>query len=74
MHRQTHSLAREQIVAESIKEVVSELRMVDAADYIVWRRSISTPAALVTVPEPTMGVAGACILWIAATTRYAARR
>lgn len=36
MNRQPHSLAREKIVAESIKEVVSELRLVDAADYIAF--------------------------------------
>ncbi len=36
MNRQPHSYAREQIVAESIKEVVSELRLVDAADYIAF--------------------------------------
>jgi hypothetical protein len=36
MNRQPHSLAREMIVAESIKEVVSELRMIDPADYIAF--------------------------------------
>ena len=34
MNRQAHSETREIIVANSIKEVVSELRLVDAADYI----------------------------------------
>jgi len=36
MNRQPHSLAREMIVAESIKEVVSELRMIDPAHYIAF--------------------------------------
>lgn len=36
MNRQPHSLAREIIVANSIKEVVSELRMVEPADYIAY--------------------------------------
>ena len=38
MKRQAHSEIREQIVAEAIKEVVSELRMIDVADYIAFIR------------------------------------
>jgi len=38
MIRQPHSLAREIIVADAIKEVVSELRLVDVADYIAFIR------------------------------------
>jgi len=34
MNRQPHSETREMIVANCIREVVSELRLVDAADYI----------------------------------------
>jgi hypothetical protein len=36
MHRQPHSQDREIIVADAIKEVVSELRMVDVADYVAF--------------------------------------
>lgn len=36
MIRQPHSVSREAIVAEAIKEVVGELRLVDAADYIAF--------------------------------------
>lgn len=38
MIRQPHSEIREQIVAETIREVVSELRMIDVADYIAFIR------------------------------------
>lgn len=38
MDRQPHSLSREMVVAEAIKEVVSELRMVDLADYVAFIR------------------------------------
>lgn len=38
MIRQSHSSAREAIVAKAIQEVVSELRMVDVADYIAFIR------------------------------------
>ncbi|MEO4001540.1 hypothetical protein [Mesorhizobium sp. CAU 1732] len=38
MIRQPHSSARELIVAETIKEVVSELRLVEVADYIAYIR------------------------------------
>ena len=38
MNRQAHSTSREIIVASAIKEVVSELRMVDVADYIAFIR------------------------------------
>lgn len=38
MDRQPHYPSREKIVAESIKEVVSELRMIEAADYIAFIR------------------------------------
>jgi hypothetical protein len=38
MNRQPHSSAREIIVATAIREVVSELRMVDVADYIAFIR------------------------------------
>ena len=34
MNRHPHSIDREIVVAEAIKDVVSELRMVDVADYI----------------------------------------
>lgn len=38
MNRQPHSSTREVIVANAIKEVVSELRLVDAGDYIAYMR------------------------------------
>ncbi len=38
MNRQPHAASREAIVAEAIKEVVGELRLVDAADYIAFIR------------------------------------
>lgn len=36
MNRQPHSLAREIIVADAIKEVVSELRMIAPTDYVAF--------------------------------------
>ena len=38
MIRQPHATSREAIVAEAIKDVVGELRLVDAADYISFIR------------------------------------
>ena len=38
MNRQPHSSTREVIVANAIKEVVSELRLVDVGDYIAYIR------------------------------------
>lgn len=38
MNRQPYSSAREILVANAIKEVVSELRMVDVGDYIAYIR------------------------------------
>ena len=38
MNRQPHAVSREAIVAEAIKDVVGELRLVDAADYIAFIR------------------------------------
>lgn len=38
MNRQPHSSAREIIVAKAIQEVVSELRLVDVADYVAYIR------------------------------------
>lgn len=38
MIRQSHTAAREMIVADAIGDVVSELRMVDVADYIAFIR------------------------------------
>ena len=38
MNRQPHAASRETIVAEAIKEVVGELRLVDVADYIAFIR------------------------------------
>lgn len=38
MNRQPHTACREAIVAEAIKDVVGELRLVDAADYIAFIR------------------------------------
>ena len=38
MIRQSHTEARELIVSEAIRDVVSELRMVDLADYIAFIR------------------------------------
>lgn len=38
MNRQPQTSAREIIVAEAIREVVSELRLVDVADYIAYIR------------------------------------
>lgn len=38
MNRQPHSACREAIVAEAIKDVVGELRLVDVADYVAFIR------------------------------------
>jgi hypothetical protein len=38
MNRQPHSSCREAIVAEAIKDVVGELRLVDVADYVAFIR------------------------------------
>ena len=38
MDRQPHSSAREVIIADAIGEIVTELRMVDVADYIAFIR------------------------------------
>jgi hypothetical protein len=38
MIRQAHSTAREVVVGKAIKEVVSELRMVDVSDYVAFIR------------------------------------
>ena len=38
MNRQAHSTSREELVASAIKEVVSELRMVDVGDYVAFIR------------------------------------
>jgi hypothetical protein len=38
MNRQAHSTVREIVVANAIKEVVTELRMVDVCDYIAFIR------------------------------------
>jgi hypothetical protein len=38
MNRQAHSTAREVLVASAIKEVASELRMVDVCDYVAYIR------------------------------------
>jgi hypothetical protein len=38
MNRQAHSATREVVVATAIKEVVSELRMVDVCDYVAFIR------------------------------------
>jgi hypothetical protein len=38
MRAQPHAELREKIVAETIREVVSELRMVDVADYVAFMR------------------------------------
>ncbi|MEO9613242.1 MAG: hypothetical protein ABJG86_20250 [Nitratireductor sp.] len=38
MNRQPHTSAREIIVADAIREVVSELRLVDVADYVAYIR------------------------------------
>lgn len=38
MIRQPHSISREALVANSIQEVVSELRMIDVADFIAFIR------------------------------------
>lgn len=38
MNRQPHALSREVIVANAIQELVSELRLVDVADYIAFIR------------------------------------
>jgi hypothetical protein len=38
MNRQAHSTVREVMVANAIREVVSELRMVDVCDYIAFIR------------------------------------
>ena len=36
MNRQPHAASREIIVAEAIKDLVGELRLVDVADYIAF--------------------------------------
>ena len=38
MNRQPHSAAREIVVANAIREVVSELRLVDVGDYVAFIR------------------------------------
>lgn len=38
MNRQPHSAAREVIVADAIRDVVGELRMIEVADYIAFIR------------------------------------
>ena len=38
MNRQPHAASREAIVAQAIKEVVGELRLVDVADYVAFIR------------------------------------
>jgi hypothetical protein len=38
MNRQPHAASREIIVAEAIKELVGELRLVDVADYVAFIR------------------------------------
>ena len=38
MNRQPHTASREAIVAEAIRDVVGELRLVDVADYIAFIR------------------------------------
>jgi len=38
MNRQPHSACREAIVADAIKDVVGELRLVDVADYVAFIR------------------------------------
>jgi hypothetical protein len=38
MIRQAHSASREKLIASAIKEVVSELRMVDVGDYVAFIR------------------------------------
>lgn len=38
MNRQPHSVDREMVVAKALQDVVSELRMVDVADYIAFIR------------------------------------
>ena len=38
MIRQQHSSAREVIIANALSEVVSELRLVDLADYVAFIR------------------------------------
>jgi len=50
MDRQPHSSSREAIVADTIREVVSELRLVDVADYIAFLRleHMSTIADIVS--------------------------
>lgn len=50
MNRQPHSATREIIVAEAIAEVVSELRLVDVADYIAFIR-LESMASLADIVE-----------------------
>lgn len=38
MIRQTHTVAREIIVAKAIEEVATELRMIDVVDYVAYMR------------------------------------
>ncbi len=38
MNRQPHAIDREAVVADAIRDVVSELRMVDVADYVAFIR------------------------------------
>lgn len=50
MNRQPHSAAREMIVANAIRDVVSELRMIDVADYIAFIR-LESMASIADIVE-----------------------
>ena len=50
MNRQPHSAAREEIVANAIRDVVSELRMIEVADYIAFIR-LESMASIADIVE-----------------------
>ncbi len=50
MNRQPHALEREIVVADAIREVVSELRMIEVADYIAFVR-MESMASLADIVE-----------------------
>ncbi|HEX7075259.1 MAG TPA: hypothetical protein VF226_14565 [Hyphomicrobiaceae bacterium] len=50
MNRQPHSAAREIIIAEAIREVANELRMIDVADYVAFIR-LESMASIADIVE-----------------------
>ena len=50
MNKQPHSAAREMIVADAIRDVVNELRLVDVADYIAFLK-LESMASIADIVE-----------------------